>query len=73
MILFSDLSFRMKDNARTFFMVAMVSTVAFSAIGTLYGFQSFITANMNTNHPYTFSSYSPVDQEQHEVEFIKTH
>jgi putative ABC transport system permease protein len=70
MILFSDLSFRMKDNARTFFMVAIVSTVAFSAIGTLFGFQSFITANMNTNHPYTFSSYSPVNQEQHEVEFI---
>src|SRR5699024_1592895 len=43
MILFSDLSFRMKDNARTFFMVAIISTVAFSAIGTLFGFQSYLT------------------------------
>src|SRR5699024_6121474 len=35
MLLFSDLSYRMKDNARSFFMVAIISTVAFSAIGTL--------------------------------------
>src|SRR5690625_7592166 len=33
MLLFSDLSYRMKDNARSFFMVAIISTVAFSAIG----------------------------------------
>ncbi|HLR70777.1 MAG TPA: FtsX-like permease family protein, partial [Pseudogracilibacillus sp.] len=33
MLLFSDLSYRMKDNARAFFMVAIISTVAFSAIG----------------------------------------
>ncbi|KYG29415.1 FtsX-like permease family protein [Alkalihalobacillus trypoxylicola] len=50
MILFSDLSFRMKDNARTFFMVAIISTVAFSAIGTLYGVQ-----NMFSNQFYGIS------------------
>src|SRR5699024_1891382 len=32
MILLSDLSHRMKDNARSFFMVAIILTVAFSAI-----------------------------------------
>ena len=41
MLLFSDLSYRMKDNARAFFMVAIISTVAFSAIGTLVGLNSF--------------------------------
>src|SRR5690625_365774 len=42
MILLSDLAYRMKDNARTFFMVAIISTVAFSAIGTLIGFKTYI-------------------------------
>lgn len=58
MLLFSDLSFRMKDNARIFFMVAIISTVAFSAIGTLYGFQSYLTKGIKDINPYTFS-YSP--------------
>src|SRR5690606_9333961 len=39
LVLFSDLSNRMKDNARTFFFVAIVSTVAFTAIGSLVGFR----------------------------------
>src|SRR5699024_12065503 len=50
MVLFSDLSFRMKDNARTFFMVAIISTVAFSAIGSLYGFQSYLTKEIGRAH-----------------------
>src|SRR5699024_7104595 len=41
MLLFSDLSYRMKDNARSFFIVAIISTVAFSAIGTLFSLNSF--------------------------------
>lgn len=70
MILFSDLSFRMKDNARTFFMVAMVSTVAFCAIGTLYGFQSaFIKEASNTN-PFTFSYESYGENEENDVQLI---
>ncbi|MBP3951656.1 ABC transporter permease [Bacillus suaedae] len=55
MILFSDLSFRMKDNARTFFMVAIISTVAFSAIGSLYGFQSYLTKGVKENNPYSIT------------------
>ncbi|WP_096201865.1 ABC transporter permease [Bacillus sp. FJAT-45350] len=57
MLLFSDLSFRLKDNARTFFMVAIISTVAFSAIGTLYGFQSILTQGAK-DFPYSIT-YSP--------------
>lgn len=63
MLLFSDLSFRMKDNARTFFMVAIISTVAFSAIGTLYGFQSYVNKGLNGLTPYTFMHYSTTDDE----------
>lgn len=55
MILLSDLSFRMKDNARSFFLVAIISTVAFSAIGSLYGFQSYITAGIKQANQTTIS------------------
>lgn len=71
MLLFSDLAFRMKDNARTFFMVAMVSTVAFSAIGTLFGFQSVLTSgvkNVNAN-TFTLKVYDEENEKQN-VEFI---
>ncbi|MDR4318172.1 ABC transporter permease [Niallia circulans] len=66
MLLFSDLSFRMKDNARTFFLVAIISTVAFSAIGTLYGFQSYITKGIKEINRYTFT-YSPLEEDSEEV------
>ncbi|GGJ87892.1 ABC transporter permease [Lentibacillus kapialis] len=72
MVLFSDLSFRMKDNARTFFMVAIISTVAFSAIGSLYGFQSYLTKNMKEMNPYTyiyssFEGEKPLTQKQNKM------
>lgn len=71
MLLFSDLAFRMKDNARTFFMVSIVSTVAFSAIGTLFGFQTVLTSNIKNVQATTFSykAYEPENEKQN-VEFI---
>lgn len=48
----------MKDNARTFFLVAIISTVAFSAIGSLYGFQSYLTKALEDSSPYTIH-YTP--------------
>lgn len=51
MIVFSDLAFRMKDNARSFFLVSVISTVAFAAIGTLYGFQDLLVGQMDQS-PY---------------------
>lgn len=68
MLLFSDLSFRMKDNARTFFMVAIISTVAFSAIGTLYGFQSYITKGVKEVNPYTISYVPFRDDTKEDIE-----
>ena len=59
----------MKDNARTFFMVTMISTVAFSAIGTLYGFQSGLELEASRN-PYTFSYESNGENEEQEVQLI---
>lgn len=53
MVVFSDLAFRMKDNARSFFLVSIISTVAFAAIGTLYGVQNTILDEMK-EIPYEF-------------------
>lgn len=66
MVLLSDLSFRMKDNARTFFIVAIISTVAFSAIGTLYGLQSYLTKGVKSANPYTLT-YQPWGDDDKEV------
>lgn len=65
MILFSDLSYRMKDNARAFFMVAIISTVAFSAIGTLVSFNTVITKGVVDANPTNFS-YIGFDEETKE-------
>ncbi|MDQ0116636.1 hypothetical protein J2T15_006118 [Paenibacillus harenae] len=55
---------RRNGNARTFFLVAVISTVAFSAIVTLYGFQSFLTAGLSTSSPNTFTYYADDNEEQ---------
>jgi len=54
MLFLSDLAYRMKDNARTFFMVAILSTVAFAAIGSLVGFRSMTTGMMLNENPFAF-------------------
>ncbi len=70
MLLFSDLAFRMKDNARTFFMVAMVSTVAFCAIGSLFGFQTVLTSSIKNVNATTFSYETSEENEEQNVAFI---
>ncbi|HPJ00324.1 MAG TPA: ABC transporter permease [Enterococcus sp.] len=60
MVVFSDLAFRMKDNARSFFLVSVISTVAFAAIGTLYGLQAIILGAVGSA-PYSYSA--TVDEE----------
>ncbi len=58
MLLLSDLAYRMKDNARTFFLVAIVSTVSFCAIGSLYGIQSVLIANTTSYSTYPITYFS---------------
>ncbi|TCM96964.1 putative ABC transport system permease protein [Paenibacillus sp. BK033] len=65
-VLLSDLAYRMKDNARTFFMVAILSTVAFSAIGSLFGFKSMYTDIIRNDNPFAmkYTSYDkPSEQD----------
>ncbi|MFK4568117.1 FtsX-like permease family protein [Enterococcus sp. UD-01] len=69
MVVFSDLAFRMKDNARSFFLVAVISTVAFAAIGTLYGFQDMALKSAN-QVPFEFEvSGAPEEIAQTQTDF----
>lgn len=52
---FSMLAYRMKDNARMFFMVTIVSTVAFCAIGTFAAFIETQKGESIKNIPFAFS------------------
>src|SRR5690625_3776905 len=68
MLLFSDLSYRMKDNARVFFMVAIISTVAFTAIGTLIGVNSYLTKEMRQANPISFIYFGEEDEDILKIE-----
>src|SRR5690625_1265277 len=68
MLLFSDLSYRMKDNARVFFMVAIISTVAFTAIGTLIGVNSYLTKEMKQANPISFIYFGEEDEDILKIE-----
>lgn len=68
MLLFADLSHRMKDNARAFFMVAIISTVAFSAIGTLIGLNSYLLKEMKLANPISFVYFGEDEEFSVQVE-----
>lgn len=63
MLVFSDLSFRMKDNAKSFFLVTVISTVAFSAIGTLIGFREMSLKSVNQT-PYAITLSTSADEQK---------
>lgn len=54
LITFSDLENRMKDNARMFFLVCIVSTIAFCAIGTLAALAGSIQETVVKTNPFAF-------------------
>ncbi|MDM5155794.1 ABC transporter permease [Bacillus sp. DX1.1] len=75
LVSFSMLSYRMKDNARMFFMVTIVSTVSFCAIGTFAAFLGTQKSEMVRNIPFAFNfiTYNEHQQqrEQYETEIEK--
>ncbi|TVY02197.1 FtsX-like permease family protein [Cohnella terricola] len=74
MLFLSDLAYRMKDNARTFFMVSILSTVAFAAIGSLVGFKTMSTNLLLKENLFAleYTSYSGPDaQAKRDVETIQ--
>ncbi len=59
LITMSDLAYRMKDNARMFFLVCIVSTVAFCAIGSLVSYADSIRQTAHAFSPYSFTYSAP--------------
>lgn len=54
LLVLSDLDYRMKDNARMFFLVCIVSTIAFCAIGTLASLAGSIQETVIKTNPFAF-------------------
>ncbi|MEC0123136.1 FtsX-like permease family protein [Paenibacillus pabuli] len=64
LLFFNDLAYRMKDNARTFFLVTILSTVSFSAIGALVGFKTILTESIEKPFAFEYISYAGNSPEQ---------
>ncbi|MEB9553147.1 ABC transporter permease [Bacillus cereus] len=58
MLLISDLSSRIRSNINMLFVVAMLSTIAFTMITFLYGFGKFMKFDVERNSPFAFSYFS---------------
>lgn len=65
LITFSSLAYRLKDNARMFFMVTIVSTVAFCAVGTLAS-MNVLTKEFRDNYPAAISYIAKGEHPIHE-------
>ena len=61
----------MRDNARMFFIVTIISTVAFSAIGTLVGFASMTKGIMEQPIAFHYQSKQGNENEAKHVQFIR--
>ncbi|PEB51101.1 ABC transporter permease [Bacillus pseudomycoides] len=70
-ITLSDLAYRMRDNARMFFIVTIISTVAFSAIGTLVGFASMTKSIMDQPIAFQYQSKQGNENESGHVQMIE--
>jgi putative ABC transport system permease protein len=64
MITISSLTYRLKDNARMFFMVTIISTVAFCAVGTLAS-MNVMNKEYKTNYPAAISYLAKDNQPIH--------
>lgn len=52
MLMLTDLAYRMKDNSRTFFIISIVSTVAFTTIGALICFGALLVRQVDESMPF---------------------
>lgn len=73
LLFLSDLGYRMKDNARMFFLISILCTVAFSAIGTLFGLQTVLMGNIMKRSYFDleYTSYIINRSEPEDLAFIE--
>lgn len=66
MIVFAQLGYKIKDNARILFIVSILSAVVMTALGTVYIMNIGAKKNMLENSPYSLA-YSEIGLNTHEV------
>ncbi|MED2874513.1 ABC transporter permease [Bacillus thuringiensis] len=71
LLVISELMFRMKDNAKTFFIVTIISAVSFTAIGVCTAIANPELAKHETPYAFTYQSDKGNTQEKSHVEEIK--
>ncbi|MFF2242188.1 FtsX-like permease family protein [Bacillus thuringiensis] len=71
LLVISELMYRMKDNARTFFIVTIISAVSFTAIGVCTAIANPELAKHETPYAFTYRSDKGNIQEKMHIEEIK--
>ncbi|PRT14189.1 ABC transporter permease [Bacillus toyonensis] len=71
LLVISELAFRMKDNARTFFIVTIITAVSFTAIGVCTAIANPELAKSATPYAFTYRSDKGNTQEKSHIEEIK--
>ncbi|MED0940506.1 FtsX-like permease family protein [Bacillus mobilis] len=68
----SDLVYQLKDNAKMFFMVTIISSVAFTAVGTCMGLGNSSMAESNSPFAFTYQSYNSNSLEKEHLKRIES-
>ncbi|MEE3949808.1 FtsX-like permease family protein [Bacillus wiedmannii] len=67
----SDLVYQLKDNAKMFFMVTIISAVAFTAVGTCMGLGNSSMAESDSPFAFTYQSYNKNSLEKEHLKKIE--
>ncbi|OAO89124.1 hypothetical protein AXX17_ATUG04120 [Arabidopsis thaliana] len=67
----SQLAYRMKDNATMFFMIAIISAIAFTGIGTVLAMDHPGLEEMENPYAYMYKNSLSMEREQQDISLIK--
>ncbi|PEB95591.1 MULTISPECIES: FtsX-like permease family protein [Bacillus] len=68
----SDLVYQLKDNAKMFFMVTIISAVAFTAVGTCMGLGNSSMAESDSPFAFSYRSYNNNNLEKEHIKRIES-
>ncbi|UHA72628.1 ABC transporter permease [Paenibacillus sp. 481] len=71
LLMFSELTYRMRDNANMFFMIAIASAVAFTAIGVCAAASNKGLSEMKNPYAFSYTTFSEHKAEQSNIATIK--
>ena len=75
MLCISDMLYRVKDNARMFFLITITSAVALSSIGGIYAYWNSKESEINSSFPqscFIYDYYNHKDDVERKISFIKS-